>query len=110
MIFSFPKAVRLRSRRDYKRMAKHFSRHEGNFLIIDEKISRLPEIRLGITVTKRFGDAHHRNRLKRIVREAFRLCYADLRKGIDINVRPLVKARLATVLEIQSELKKFFGS
>jgi ribonuclease P protein component len=89
-------------------MARHFSRHEGNFLIIDEKISRLPEIRLGLTVTKKFGDAHHRNRLKRLVREAFRLCYADLRKGLDINVRPREKARGATLSEIQNEFKKFY--
>jgi len=91
-------------------MAKNFTRHEGGFLIIDEIKNHLSEIRLGITVTKRFGDAHHRNRLKRIVREAFRLSYPDLRKGIDINVRPLGKARQATVPEIQSEFKRFFGS
>ncbi len=89
-------------------MAKNFSRHEGNFFVIDEKKNHLPVTRLGITVTRRFGDAHRRNRLKRLAREAFRLCYVDLRKGIDINLRPRERALEVTLPQIQEELRKFF--
>lgn len=99
----------MRSRRDFKRMASHCLRHQGKLLFIDEKKNHRPETRLGITVTRRFGDAHLRNRFKRVVREAFRLCYADLRKGIDLNVKPRPQALSLTVEEAQHELRRFFG-
>lgn len=109
MSFKFPKALRLRTRRDFKRMAKNCFRHDGHFLSIDEKKNNCSCLRLGITVTRRFGDAHLRNRFKRILREAFRLSCAELRQAIDINVRPKACALRASLEEIQNELKKFLS-
>jgi ribonuclease P protein component len=60
--------------------------------------------RLGITVTKRYGDAHLRNRFKRLVREAFRLCRHRLPKGVDLNVKPRQAAEKATLVSIEQEL------
>ncbi len=42
--------------------------------------------RLGITVTKRIGNAVTRNRIKRIVREHFRLNQKKYQPYLDINV------------------------
>ena len=42
--------------------------------------------RLGITVTKRIGNAVTRNRIKRIVREYFRLNQKEAQPSLDINV------------------------
>jgi ribonuclease P protein component len=45
--------------------------------------------RLGISVSrKKVRDAHARNRLKRLVREAFRLSKSELPPGIDLVVLP----------------------
>src|SRR4051812_24503390 len=46
--------------------------------------------RLGLSVGKRVGTAPRRNRVKRLLREAFRLMQHDLPTGYDlvINVRP----------------------
>ncbi len=101
--FSFNKAIRLRTRRHYQRMANFDTRQVGRYLIFDLKYNHLELSRLGITVSKRFGKAVKRNRFKRIVREAFRLTRHYLRPGLDINVKPRSAALQATSSDIKEE-------
>jgi ribonuclease P protein component len=89
---TFPKELRLRSRRDYQRMAYQFKRLVGNFIIIYCKENQRQITRLGITVSRKFGKAHERNRFKRVIREAYRLCHHDLPQGLDLNIRPRTAA------------------
>ncbi|MGA7578636.1 MAG: ribonuclease P protein component [Desulfobaccales bacterium] len=71
-IVSFTKADRLRRRRDYLRVQAQgrrlYSRHFGVTLAPPET----PVPRLGLVVTRRFGKAARRNRMKRLLREFFR--------------------------------------
>jgi len=103
--YHYPKALRLRSRRDFQRMGRQQTRLKGNYILIDVRENQTSVTRLGITVTRQFGDSHKRNRFKRLVREAFRLGYPDLIKGLDLNIRPCNPE--ATLQQIQSELRYF---
>lgn len=56
-----------------------------------------PFNRLGITAGKKIGNAVHRNRAKRLIRLAYRMCEADMPIGMDI----VIVAR-APICEIKS--------
>lgn len=85
-------------------MAFRFTRLQGHLLTIDIKYRASDFIRLGITVSKRYGRAHQRNRIKRLLREAFRLSYSLLPRGMDLNVRPKKTAFEASMPAVREEL------
>jgi len=76
----------------------------GKYVTIDCFRSGFSKPRLGITVTKKFGKAHERNRFKRIVREAFRLVQRQLPVNLDMNVRPRALAKEATSYLVLQEI------
>lgn len=83
----FPKEARLRRRLEYLRVYKTGRRLAGRFVLID-CAKGTSGAKLGISVSKRYGKAHRRNRFKRVVREAFRESLPLLPPDIEINVSP----------------------
>jgi ribonuclease P protein component len=57
-------------------------------LIVHAARNGLPHSRLGISVSRRVGNAVHRNYWKRLIRQAFRCQCSLLPGGIDFVVRP----------------------
>ena len=55
-------------------------------LVLYARRNRLGQNRVGITVSKKLGKAHIRNRIRRRVREVYRLNEAAFRPGWDIVV------------------------
>ncbi|MCE5318681.1 MAG: ribonuclease P protein component [Parachlamydia sp.] len=108
--FAYPKAVRLRHRGQYRQLVRPEARHAGKWIVIDLRSNGLTLTRLGITVTRRYGKAHDRNRFKRIVREAFRLSLHLLPIGLDLNIKPRSAAADASSKDICEELIRILGS
>lgn len=78
----------------------------GQWITVDYRRNSNQKTRLGITVTKRYGKAHERNRFKRLVRESFRLSYSNLPMGYDIVVKPRSAAKSAMMNDIKLEIQR----
>lgn len=88
MDYRYPKSLRLTKRYQYRRVAAKSTRHVGRWLVIDVRRNDQSCSRLGMVVSRKYGKSHQRNRLKRLVREAFRLCRGQLLSGYDLVVKP----------------------
>lgn len=76
--YVYPKAHRLRRRGDYIRVSSMGRKvHTPHFIVFFLETPAVPT-RLGITVSRKVGQAVIRNRVKRLIREFFRLNYSNL--------------------------------
>jgi len=102
--FFFLKNERLLKRGEFvnlNRSGKRF--HSRHFVVIIKK-NGLGITRLGVTVTKKTGNAVRRNRIKRLIREYFRLHKARFPQGCDVVVAAKKDAKELDFREIQREL------
>lgn len=95
--------MRLRSRKEFQRVAREGKRLVGRFLCIDYR--RSDKSKLGISASARYGSAPERNRFKRLVREAFRNNYSILPR-YELNVVPRQLAKNARFADISEELTR----
>lgn len=88
---SFPKSLRILRRPEFRRVYEEGRRGSAQVCAIFYLSNGLPRTRLGITTPKAVGSAVVRNRIRRRLREVFRLNQAKLPVGWDIvlNPRPL---------------------
>jgi ribonuclease P protein component len=84
--FSLTKADRILKRRDYIALSKYGQRIQNEHFIAYFSADRQGRSRIGITVTKKVGPAVKRNRIKRLVREFFRLNRHRLTGKRDISI------------------------
>ena len=81
--FSFSKEKRLRSNRQFKSVLDNGRRLSNGILILYIAENGCDYPRLGVSVGKSCGNAVVRNRLKRLLREAFRQNQDKIESGFD---------------------------
>ncbi|MEQ8850914.1 MAG: ribonuclease P protein component [Phycisphaerales bacterium] len=96
---------RLSHARDYQAVFESRVRVTRGPLTLLGRPNDLPHCRLGLSIGRRFGRAHDRVRLKRMLREAFRLQASEWSPGYDL----VVTARRHRSLPL-SEYEKILGS
>jgi ribonuclease P protein component len=82
----FSRRLRLTHDLEYSRVYAGGARRHAGPLVVFALGSRRDHPRLGLAVSRRVGNAVTRNRIKRRLREAFRLCQSDL-PPVDLVVR-----------------------
>ena len=92
---TLPSAARLKSQHDFRAVYQRGRRAAGQWMTVvvlrrrpptDGKVLAPP--RLGVSVSKDHGGAVRRNKLKRLLREAFRLERHRLPRGLDVVLIP----------------------
>ena len=101
----YPPECRLRLPRDYERVyaAKH--RFSDARLLVYSAVNTQGIVRAGFSVSKKHGGSVVRHRLKRLLREAFRLLRPELPSGLDLVVIPQA-GTIATMQEYQWSLER----
>lgn len=84
--FTFGKHERIKKRKDFLRIYEEGTRITSKHFIIIRNHNQAGHRRLGVTVTKKTGDAVTRNRIKRVLREFFRLNKTPLPDSLDIVI------------------------
>ncbi|MDL2274980.1 ribonuclease P protein component [Desulfosarcina sp. OttesenSCG-928-G10] len=82
----FTKADRIRKSSDYKRLSAHGKRVKSSGFVFVYQKNTIGRPRLGITASRKTGNAVNRNRIKRIVREYFRTHKTHFHGMGDVNV------------------------
>jgi ribonuclease P protein component len=90
--FTFKRRQRLHRQRDFERIFARKCSVADKWMVLYSDWNDLTWTRLGIKVSRRHGNAVIRNRLRRILREAFRLQQHEIPPGLDVICIPRVGA------------------
>jgi ribonuclease P protein component len=100
---SFGPDRRLHSRREFSEAFEHGRKIHGRFVTLFVRPNGRPASRLGLTVTRKFGDAVRRNLAKRRLREVFRT--SPLPPGLDVVVVPKREFFDASFAALESDFR-----
>ena len=100
---------------EFKRVLSRGKCINGKFLAIYVFPNKLNRLRVGFAIGKKAGKAHDRNRIRRLIRENYRLIESQLIKGLDIvfvwkNLISADDVEFKRIREDISLLTKFYVS
>ena len=105
---SFSKYERILNRKDFVNLNRRGRRHHTAHFTVVLRENGLGITRLGITASKKTGNAVQRNRVKRRVREFFRLHKDDFPEQNDVLIIAKKDAYKLDSRQVEEELGDFF--
>jgi ribonuclease P protein component len=102
---AFTRAMRLVHRNDFARVFREGRRARGSIVLVVVRENGLEGSRLGLSVGRViWKSAVKRNRVRRIFREAFRLSYPELPRGVDVIMVPAAPKLAPELAPTRAEL------
>jgi len=97
---------RLRDPSDFRLVYDARKVWHGTTVVVFFRPNHLPFSRMGVSVSRKHGPAVCRNRVKRVLREAFRLSQAELPAGFDYVLVPRQGARAWSTEAVRRQLAR----
>ncbi len=98
----------LKLNKDFRRLYYKGKSIACGYVVVYVGKNRLSSNRLGLTCGKTVGKAVTRNRVKRLMRESYRLCEIRLKTGYDIVIVARVKAAGKSLDAIGKDIRYAF--
>ncbi len=95
----------LKTNNDFRRVYRKGTSAVRPCLVVYIQKNRLEANRLGFTVTAKVGKAHTRNRVRRRLREIYRLNESGIQPGLDMVVVARSRAAEVTYMRLEKEFK-----
>jgi len=102
----FTKSERLLKKNEFQKVFDEDRTFRNNELLVYALPNGMDKSRIGLVVGKKVGNAVRRNRIKRILREAFRLNKGLLRFGVDLVLIPRPGLTSPTLSAIEDGFKR----
>ena len=99
--------IALCKNRDFRRLYHRGKCAVAPHVAVYTAKNRLGTNRLGITTTKKLGNAVQRNRARRLIKEAYRLLEYKIPLGRDIVIVARKKTVYANMCQVMNDLEKF---
>jgi ribonuclease P protein component len=104
----FNQALRLRHKPQFDLLYREGRRHSDQYFLVLSKSNGEPHPRLGLSIAaKTVGNAVNRNRIKRVIRESFRI-HAHRLPNVDIVVNARTAARAAPNLQLMRSIEQLW--
>ncbi len=84
----FPVTARMKRNSEFQLVYQQAKRTGDGLLLVFARANGLGRTRIGLSVSRRFGCSVRRNRVKRVLREAFRLAEGEIPSGMDLILIP----------------------
>lgn len=102
----FMKISKLKENRDFRRVYNKGTAFVTPFFVVYANKNRTDNIRLGITVGKKIGNAVKRNRAKRVITAAFSMVCPNILEGHDFVIVARTKILNVKSTEVGAHLLK----
>lgn len=108
MANTMKKTVKINQNHLFRRLYRVGKNHVTPYFAVYVKKNRLGRNRLGITATKKIGNAVQRNRARRLITEAYRLLEDRLPTGLDLVIVARKKTVYAKMQPVKDSLEAVF--
>lgn len=104
----FNNGIGLKKNQDFKNVYSKGKSYANRLLVIYVLKNKLATNRVGFSVSKKVGNSVVRNRVRRLMRESFRLNCCNIGSGYDIIFIARVAAKDADYASLEKAMKSLF--